>query len=628
MRGKHIALIALVLVPTLVLGAGWLWASMREHELRMRERSQLVERAADSIRAAVDESLEELRRREDGREFFLYNHYYVPEDVLALADPVAVSPLAAAPTDERIVGYFQIAPGGVVRTPYDVEGGAMPERASQLREAVASPSFNSLRALVGSAGADWTPDPLPSPTPTPPTVAADPRRREAAPEPQAEPLTVGLEMYTQNQAVAIQAAQQGDVVAANDVQLRGRAVPQIARNMVSVEELQQGVRATTPPSRARSRTAVRVPTPVTSTKPIREEVDYTPMAFVEAGDFLVLYRLVSHRGTSVLQGVLLNRTHIVDAWVPALVGRYGVLDPRPTVVRDASRCARAAVASRILPNVHFCFADDDAAAALTTHRDLRFQIGALIGLFIVAMLGVVAIARAARRSEELVQQKSAFVSAVSHELRTPLTTIRMHAEMLEGGLVSDSRRPQVYGELVQESIRLANLVENVLEFSRIEDGRRPIRRAPGDLVQAVDAAVAAQRAYVERKGFALVFAAPATTMPFAFDRQALEQIMSNLLENAVKYGGGDVNEIRVELEATPAGACVRVLDRGPGIPASERERVFERFHRVERRETAHAPGTGIGLALVRELARAHGGDATAHARDGVGTEIRVVLAAA
>lgn len=636
MRVKHIALIALVVLPTLVLGAGWLWASVREHELRMREHTQLVERSSDSIRAAVDESLEELRKREDAREFFLYNHYYIPEDVLALADPVAVSPLAAEPTDDRIVGYFQIAPGGRVRTPYDLDGATSTARSSRVRETVESTAFDSLRALVGEAGTDWTPDPLPS------EAAAPVRRRLAeAPSPQpTAPLTVSLDAYSQNQAVVIQAAQSGDLIAANEIQERGRFIPETARNMVSVEELNREVapppqqvapqepepaartRVASPRVTSRQLASARVATP----RPIREEVDYTPMAFAEAGDDVVLYRLVSHRGTSVLQGVLLNREYMVQSWIPTLVRRYGVVVPVPSVIRDVSRCAHAVEASHKLTGVHFCFVEDGTAAAVATEADLRFQIGALTGLFIVAMIGVIAIVQARRRSEELVRQKSAFVSAVSHELRTPLTTIRMHAEMLDGGLVSDERRAQVYGELVQESIRLTNLVENVLEFSRLEEGRRPIRRVRANLVDALKSAVEAQRAYVERKGFTLELQAPSESLELAFDRQALEQIVSNLLENAVKYGGGDRNEIRVELETMGAGACLRVLDRGTGIPERERERVFERFHRVERRESAHAPGTGIGLALVRELARAHGGDAMAYPRDGGGTELRVTLA--
>jgi signal transduction histidine kinase len=110
-----------------------------------------------------------------------------------------------------------------------------------------------------------------------------------------------------------------------------------------------------------------------------------------------------------------------------------------------------------------------------------------------------------------------------------------------------------------------------------------------------------------------------------FDRQAAEQILLNLLANAAKYGQGAEGVVDVEVREEGSGAALSVLDRGPGIPESERENVFDRFHRVEREDTAHMPGTGIGLALVRDLARAHGGDAVIRARPGGGCEVRVTL---
>jgi signal transduction histidine kinase len=259
--------------------------------------------------------------------------------------------------------------------------------------------------------------------------------------------------------------------------------------------------------------------------------------------------------------------------------------------------------------------------------DASLELGALVGLLFVVVIAGVVIERTARRAEELSQQKSDFVSAVSHELRTPLTTIRMHAEMLRDGLVSEAKRGRFHEDLVAESVRLSRLVDNVLELSRIERGQRPFRPTRGDLVGFVREIVRGQEPMLEAKGFTV--RAPEEgeeEVELDFDRQAVEQILVNLLENAAKYGRGEENVVEVAVKRDGRAATITVRDRGPGVPEAERERIFERFHRVERAETAHMPGTGIGLALVRDLASAHGGEATLGPRpDGPGAEARIVI---
>jgi len=175
---------------------------------------------------------------------------------------------------------------------------------------------------------------------------------------------------------------------------------------------------------------------------------------------------------------------------------------------------------------------------------------------------------------------------------------------------------------VRESVRLARLVDNVLSLSKLEEGRRRLECTEGDLRSQVREIVEGQRSLVEERGFTLAGPGEGASMPVQTDRQALEQIVVNLIENAVKYGAGSEKSIEVQVESP---ATIRVLDRGPGIPRSERKRVFKRFHRVERPEHAHAPGTGIGLALVAELAEAHGGTASVHPRLEGGLEVRITL---
>ncbi len=720
---RVVALAVGLVLSTLLLGGGWLWSTWRERGTRLREERARLERTASVVRGAVDESLEELRQREDDRPFYLYGYYYSPPDVLAINDPVAVSPLARPPTDPRVVGYFQIDPGGAVRTPYTPDAEGPPHAlTTRLREILAARDFGPLRELPAGS--------LPSRSPAPQrlaevetsllTISAGDRAaaneaNEAASEPIAQ---VDLNTYGNVQAQDISLAQQGDPLANARVIERGRQVPNFSRRNVTWEDAveQQQARARQPPpdppaeapsrprrppssvvrarldarrqdvaacapgvdvvTRLRIRGRDGTPTGVTVSgvedpgasacvrdvlrevrfppfaaetlvvgylfAPARRaepeladatgldnmvrretEVDYTPMTFRELGPRLVLHRLVTHEGVSVVQGVVIDRERLAGEWIPELVRRHAG-EAVPTVVAaGAGDCAVREPASAVVDGVELCFSPAVLRAATEAlDRELGWQVAALLALLVIALLAAGAIVLAVRRAQALSRQKSAFVSAVSHELRTPLPTLRMHAEMLDEGLVSEARRGKVHRELVRESVRLARLVDNVLSLAKLEEGRRRLERAEGDLASHVREVVEGQRGFVEERGFALEGPPEGAPIEARFDRQAVEQIVVNLLDNAVKYGAGDEDRIDVRVEAP---ATIVVADRGPGIPEAEREKVFERFHRVERPEHAHAPGTGIGLALVAELAEAHGGRASVHPREGGGLEVRVSL---
>lgn len=234
-----------------------------------------------------------------------------------------------------------------------------------------------------------------------------------------------------------------------------------------------------------------------------------------------------------------------------------------------------------------------------------------------------------RRTEQLARERARFVSAVSHELRTPLTTLRLHAEMLAEGLVGEARKPRVYGELVTETVRLTRLIENVLEASRIGEGRRPVRRTQSDLRAAVAEAIAAMQRTIDARGFTIELVDGESVVTL-FDAAAIPLIVHNLLDNVLKYAAEyEPREAAVAVLREGDSALIRVRDHGPGIAAAERTRVFERFYRVDDEATAHRPGTGLGLSLVRELVAAHGGTACIAATPDRGTtvEVRLPLAA-
>ncbi len=244
----------------------------------------------------------------------------------------------------------------------------------------------------------------------------------------------------------------------------------------------------------------------------------------------------------------------------------------------------------------------------------------LVGIFVVASLaGGSLLLWQAQRSGEEARQKASFVANVSHEFKTPLTTIRLYAELLEQGRVStEERRGDYLRTIGRETQRLARLVNNALDFSRLEQGRKKFNREALDLAAELARLLDTQMPRFAEAGFALGRDLPAATLPVATDRDAFEQIVLNLLDNACKYAG-DGGEVTVQLAPrTGGGAELRVLDRGAGVPAEHRERIFEKFHRVDDTLTAAKHGAGLGLSIARQLARGLGGDLRYEPRQGGG----------
>jgi len=244
----------------------------------------------------------------------------------------------------------------------------------------------------------------------------------------------------------------------------------------------------------------------------------------------------------------------------------------------------------------------------------------------VVALGLLFVWRAVRAESRLMERKSEFVSAVSHELRTPLTSIRMYADMLREGWVKDDAQARDYFALISsESERLARLVNNVLDFSRLERGKKSFEMRVGDPAPVVREAAEAMRPYLRQQGFDLVVEAPPSLPTSSFDKDALTQVLVNLIDNAVKYGGaGDRKEVRIEAEARDGKVLLRVLDRGPGVPAEEREAIFEPFRRGA--NAGGAGGSGLGLALVRRYVDAHSGRVAVADREGGGAAFTIELA--
>jgi signal transduction histidine kinase len=221
-------------------------------------------------------------------------------------------------------------------------------------------------------------------------------------------------------------------------------------------------------------------------------------------------------------------------------------------------------------------------------------------------LATLALAVLLRGVVTLSERRAAFVSAVTHELRTPLTTFRMYAEMLAEGMVADEAQRGVYLQTLKvEADRLTHLVENVLQYARLERGSQGKRRETirlGDLLQRIEPRL---RERAEQADMTIVIEADTAErqIQIATDPAAIEQILFNLVDNACKYArASDDRRIHCRVEADSRNVRIEVRDHGPGISGAEMRRLFQPFSKSAQAAANSAPGVGLGLALSRRLA--------------------------
>ena len=284
----------------------------------------------------------------------------------------------------------------------------------------------------------------------------------------------------------------------------------------------------------------------------------------------------------------------------------------------------------------------DPAKLMRSAHTLRLTLGFLIAVLLLAIaVGSWLIVADLNRHLTLARQKTDFVSNVSHELKTPLTSIRMFSELLAEGRVTEPERQRSYLNIITaEAARLTRLINNVLDFSRLERGEKKYNMQLCDVAALIRETIETYRPHLESIGFTLSceWVGPAAdisdgtkaqaqplpdgvNIPVKGDRDALAQIIVNILSNAEKYSG-ETKEILVQVasktEPLPH-VDVRILDRGMGVPGGCEEKIFEQFYRAHDSLSSGIQGSGLGLTLARQIARAHGGEVLYGARTGGGS---------
>ncbi len=258
--------------------------------------------------------------------------------------------------------------------------------------------------------------------------------------------------------------------------------------------------------------------------------------------------------------------------------------------------------------------------------NFAFNMSLSVVLAMVLISGIVLALRTASREMRLSRMKNDFVSNVSHELRTPLSSIRVFGEFMRRGRVTQQNKIREYGEYIEnESRRLTQLINNILDFSRIESGRKVYTFEQSDLEDVVQGALSTCAVRLRSSGFKIDYRPPAAPLPtLRIDSGAIDRAVCNLLDNAAKYSG-DGREIVVCLTRTDSQAQLSVQDNGSGISREEQKRIFERFHRVSTGLVHDVKGSGLGLSIVQHIARAHGGKIAVDSEPGQGSTFTISL---
>jgi two-component system phosphate regulon sensor histidine kinase PhoR len=332
--------------------------------------------------------------------------------------------------------------------------------------------------------------------------------------------------------------------------------------------------------------------------------------------------LVSEVFPTYFEGIAVSRVYqIVDEHENIVFGYpFSGVDPRYDVSIRFPNTLRGwtlRMAPREVPSVL-------ARQSSQQPFDLVFLLIGVSAFTIFVGLGVLAATmRAERQANRL---KSDFIANVSHELKTPLSLIRMFGEMLATGRTKTPDNAKEYAQIItRESERLSRLIDNVLDFARIERGKAAYSFAIGDLGEVLSRALDVYRYRLEREQMKLDLHIADELPPVRIDESAMTLVVMNLVDNALKYAA-DGKEISVAVTQEGGQVRLTVSDRGPGIPTDERERIFDRFYRGKGVRGRPVRGSGIGLSLVKHIAQAHGGKVTVEAReDGKGSTFTVWL---
>lgn len=555
---------------------------------------RLASDTAIQLAGRLQERLGALLEAESNRPFYHYQALYHDPKGASEGASVVPSPLAQGPTDPLVRTYFQIDPAGRVTLPTlpdaDLDGEDLRRTAAQhaiqkeLQAAArASACVASLqkgpqqenRTMIGSGTlsslpAQWLPQSVTQQTEFQ-QPSSTPQRTEVMESDAYEQNTQANQIYSELKS--------GNAIARKTPALKDNKQKKVA---IAVGGFQW---CSMPTSNGQSLVALRDVT--------------TPEGILVQG-FVISNEAVVES---------LKNASLTARFTPnATVGAYAVAAPVEStgwyIVVSAAK-------------------EFDAANLRVRHLETNFLEVFLAGVGAASVAGLCVVVLV-WHTERLARQRSQFAASAAHELRTPLAGLRMYSEMLAEGLGDPTRSRDYAHRVAEEAARLGRVVSNVLGFTRLERGALTVRPERGDLAAVVQECVERQRPALEAAGARVELSIADQFPEVRFDRDAVAEIIQNLLDNAEKHTRAASNRlIQVALSAADHSVTLSVRDHGPGIAADVRQRLFRPFARGVRDD---APaGLGLGLVLVKALAEAHGGQATCSDAPGGGALFTVTL---
>ncbi len=658
LRLLFVALALLVAVPTLFLVHRSRESLRAEHALRYQA---VADRVFDEMERALSVWLAE----EDARPTEHYRFYVESRPDRGRS----LSPLAAGPSRPFVIGYFQIDSDGSFHTPERPRDIARAERLGDFsRNPSRDETLESLQRRVGAYFATWNAsgddrarEDLVDAKAASPAEA----KEERAPSPAGEP---GLDVYSTlkslNQASesrrqrktkrvaqriarsAAPSAEQQSAPPPPEIEVAGRSGwnDGFSGGGFSADALEAAVVDSVEETEARPNAAS--PARTAPAKPSGGAIPETPLAVVEidplsgyhlADHSLLLMRSVRIRFENTLeelrQGMLvdpdaLHRWLREDALAAARLGEADFSFRRTGEARPVPDEPRRAVHRFAEPfdawELELSLAP---LSGLRTEKPL-FALSAAV--LITAALGLIALYRMVSVRLAFAERRSNFAAAVSHELKTPLTAIRMYAEMLRDDMVPDeAKRREYYRSITAEAERLSRLINNVLEYSKLEQNERVLEPEVGDPGRVVSEVMRWLAPHAKGQNFELDVRVASGVPDVRFERDALLQILFNLVDNAIKYAREATQRI-VHVTCGPDGdaVVVAVRDHGPGVSGEHLPRIFDAFYRGESELTRTSKGTGIGLALAKRLAEQMGATLSGRNVAEGGFEVRLRFPAA